>query len=476
MIAAFVDPDWIEDSYSMARETARPERHPGNPVITPGKMVGTVLRAPDGSWKMWYTAFHRIARADTGAPDYCSTICLAVSKDGLSWEKPELGLVEDEARRGNNIVLAGNQSDANGRRLTGFSGATELCVLDAASRDLPGIRGRYIAIYLTNPEGEEAGLYLAHSDDGLRWLRYKEGPIIKGWPDSHLQLFYDERAGCYALYLRPTVHAGPYWANRMAARAESPDLLEWTVPKIVLTTDDRDAPAGGTIDEGDGYPRGRDRQVYGMRVFPYCGMYLGLAQVYDVPSGRMWIELARSRDGLHWDREPRREPFIDIGAPGAWDSAMIGYTDAGVPNQANGMAHIYYSGFNLTHHQAVAAKNPGQSVRGIGLALMKADRFAGYLAGEKEGDLITRAFEFPGAPVTLNAGAASGSIAVEITDELGQPLPGFGRLQCESITSDGIAIPLSYTAGADYGRLRGRRVRLHVFARHAAVYGFNCAL
>ena len=61
---------------------------------------------------------------------------------------------------------------------------------------------------------------------------------------------------------------------------------------------------GALSGKGETSIRGRDRQFYGISVFQASGAYVGLAQVYDLPSGMTWIELCHSRDGLDWEREP----------------------------------------------------------------------------------------------------------------------------------------------------------------------------
>ncbi|MHB9108107.1 MAG: hypothetical protein ACYDCO_13700 [Armatimonadota bacterium] len=85
----------------------RPEKHPPNPVIPRGEegQPGThhtafpaVLR--EGSrWRMWYSASD-----GTGADG--TLIAYAESDNGLSWRKPDLGLVEYRGSRRNNLVDA----------------------------------------------------------------------------------------------------------------------------------------------------------------------------------------------------------------------------------------------------------------------------------------------------------------------------------------------------------------------------------
>ena len=80
------------------------ERHPEGPVVThgpPGSPDSTEVLSPnvffvDGEYRMWYLGADDNRRRRTGL--------YAVSKDGFRWEKPNLGLVEVNGTRDNNLV------------------------------------------------------------------------------------------------------------------------------------------------------------------------------------------------------------------------------------------------------------------------------------------------------------------------------------------------------------------------------------
>ena len=79
------------------------ERHPEGPVLTygpPGALDSTEIICPqvffiDGEYRMWYMGQGKDRRR---------RIMYAVSKDGFNWEKPNLGLVEYNGTKNNNIV------------------------------------------------------------------------------------------------------------------------------------------------------------------------------------------------------------------------------------------------------------------------------------------------------------------------------------------------------------------------------------
>jgi hypothetical protein len=68
-------------------------------VGTPrASLYGTVLHE-SGRFRMWYYS-RDLSPRDTGYT------CYAESVDGIHWEKPELGLVEVQGSRRNNIPIS----------------------------------------------------------------------------------------------------------------------------------------------------------------------------------------------------------------------------------------------------------------------------------------------------------------------------------------------------------------------------------
>src|SRR5688572_31542193 len=87
-----------------SKHTRQDPLHPNKPVVEIGKkgdpddrrirFYGTVLHV-DGEYRMWYAAN--------------SHICYATSRDGLSWQKPKLGLAPYNGSTANNIVTIDGQ-------------------------------------------------------------------------------------------------------------------------------------------------------------------------------------------------------------------------------------------------------------------------------------------------------------------------------------------------------------------------------
>lgn len=179
---------------------------------------------------------YTIAKRRTG-------LAYAQSTDGIHWEKPNLGLVDFEGSTENNLIL----TDVQG---TGV-------LYDAHDSDE---NRRFKLITLRELKGK-ASLCVAFSKDGIHfsellpWKAESQSPVPGG--DCHNQVFIDPRSGQYVLITR-------LWDNgvRVSAISHSHDFLDWTPPK--------------ELHRGSGF----NHQVYSMPVFPYHGLYLGLASIF----------------------------------------------------------------------------------------------------------------------------------------------------------------------------------------------------
>ncbi|MFN7918727.1 MAG: hypothetical protein U0Q16_01440 [Bryobacteraceae bacterium] len=160
-------------------------KHPGNPVLRRGPegspdfghaiLYGTVLH--DGrKFRMWYLGMSQ-RRVEKGqAPGYWRPMCYAESDDGVQWTKPELGLVEFNGNKRNNICLIEGEPFAL-TRVNDF-----LSILYEPHE--PDKRKRFKAAYIAHPqyddirggmskvgtkEGRVAAMVIATSADGLSW-------------------------------------------------------------------------------------------------------------------------------------------------------------------------------------------------------------------------------------------------------------------------------------------------------------------
>ena len=94
-------------------------------------------------------------------------------------------------------------------------------------------------------------------------------------------------------------------------------------------------------------------------------------------------------------------------------------------------------------------------------------------AGEAEGELVTNPLRFEDPGLFLNADAAHGQIRVEVLDEAGKAIPGFGKRDCVALERDAIRARVHWNSAADLSALRGKSIRLKFYIRQASLYSFG---
>lgn len=436
----FLDDYLIERAEGLERKVRQPERLP-NPVLD-SKRFGvtqpylTALRDPDTRrFRMWYNRGPAIWHAE--------------SDDGIRWREPRAAW--DLPRGyGASLVDDGGRGGDPRRRF-------KLANWQAT-------RGR------EDGPGDDGGMWVGFSPDGLRWAAYDRNPVLPTWPEGYgkwarhgvgdtVDVSYDPPAGLYRAAVK--VHAlaedgyapGPKAGKairRLVGMSTSEDFLRWERPWRILTPDAKD----------DGL-----LEFYGMGgVHPRGGLRIGLARVLrdDLPcdpggprDGIGYTVLATSRDGVAWHRF--REPFLDRSPErGGWDHAMA-WMSAAVP--VGDEVFFYYGGYARGHKIEPATE------RQIGLARMKRDRYAAMSPVRREGTLLTRPFVVPAERLTINAEATGGEVRVRVLGEdgtVGESTP---------VTCDGLAVEAGLQG--PLRTLRGKPARLEVRVRRAALFGLE---
>jgi hypothetical protein len=440
-----LDDDRIERSWNVKRVLQSVRKYPGNPIMRPEtpaegsgiNLYGTVLRDANGLFRMWYQGYA------VGQSAYHALY--ATSHDGVHWERPNLGLIEYEGNRANNLV------------------STDMALVNVIEdlRD-PDPDRRYKSLYFARMGQLAASrVCVAFSANGLQWNPHPGNPVIEGSSDTHTLLGWDEEAGCYVAYTRPGIRSVP-GSIRVIGRSTSPDFVHWSEPDIVLAPDDADPPA---------------LEFYGMPVFQHAGLYIGLPWAYhayrEEPPVRMEaevdVQLAFSRDGIRWQRLRDTRPFISRGGAGAFDARGI-YT-AKAPVRVGDEFWFYYGGAGAYHNDGSR-----RAAYSLGLAKIRIDRFVALEPegeGDEEGWLETTPFRCEGTRLTLNVHGAGGYVAVAVLDETGVQIPGYHRIDSVLVDGDGVALPVSWRERASLVELQGRSIRLKFYIHRAKLFAFT---
>ena len=333
----------------------------------------------DQVFKIWYKCV--LADKDVIAKmDGPSTIhdvgwylLYATSKDGITWDKPELGLHKFDGDSRNNIVA----------RDTPNAGVFK------DTHD-PDSARRYKMVY-------DVGLgepRVRFSADGMHWGEpIKAEGFSKQHGDTHNNAFWDERNGKYVWITKL------YLGERTIARFESDDFIHWKGGEMVLRS---------TIEEG------RAHQTYAMPAFRMANLYLGYTMMYHVGSGRtVDCELAWSPDGQRWQRVAPGVTFIPSGAAGSYDAGCV-YAMAGPAVAEGNELLLFYGGDHVPHLGWKRSCLPC-------LARLPVDHFAGYEQIDKSqpASLFTAQFTVTEEPLRITADAAGGQLSIAALDELG---------------------------------------------------------
>jgi hypothetical protein len=270
-------------------------------------------------------------------------LCVAFSRDGLTWEKPDLG-------DGNNIVMrsAGNPMNWGTFHCQSIS--------YDPNESNPAWRWKLLFWGRRDPD-LPPGFHFAGSADGLAWSPVLERPVITNANDAGSFGLPNPRAAEGArdssilLYQQtwrydpdlPVDRDNLDFMQRVISIWTVNDFpTQWVGPTQVIVPDDADAP---------------DLQFYWFVPFYSETGYYGLMNIHHTGDQTMDVQLMSSADGWTWQRELDREPLVPPGERGRFDCGMVHI--AARPVIWKGKVLLYYNGRATVHdHQQ---RHPTQS-------------------------------------------------------------------------------------------------------------------
>ena len=102
--------------------------------------------------------------------------------------------------------------------------------------------------------------------------------------------------------------------------------------------------------------------------------------------------------------------------------------------------------------------------------------FVSVHAGFEGGEMATKPLVFSGKSLRLNySTSAAGSVQVEVQDENGQAIPGFGLNDMTPLFGDELDAAITWGDSGDLSRLAGRPVRLRFVLKDADVFALRFA-
>ena len=404
-------------------------------------------------------------RGNAGFKDGTSgeVTCYAESADGKTWVKPKLGLHEINGSKDNNIMLANLAPYTH--NFAPFIDRRPGVPKEQRYKALAGLGGKY------------GGLSAFVSADGLHWQKMQEAAVItKGAFDSQNVSFWSEAEQCYVAYFR-VFTAGVIdektWKPkgvRWVSRATSKDFITWTdavqmtsdqpladhiyisqtnpyfnAPHLYISTAARFMPSKAVLDDQAKKAIAEDTKAYP-------------ALIQDCSEA----VLMTSRAGTTAYNRSFMEGFVRPGQDFRNWTSRSNYPACGVVQTGKSEMSLYVE------------RHYGQSTALLQRLTLRIDGFASLHADYAGGEMTTKPFTFTGKALHLNlATGAAGSVAVEIQDAGGKPLPGFTLADCKAISYDDIDRVISWKTGSDVSALAGKPVRLRWVLKDADVYSFR---
>ena len=466
-VQLFVDDYLVDTAEGVRRSVHQWKRHPANPVLQPDKpweyggnylnTYGSVIYdESEQVFKAWYWTMNA---EDSAVPtSNIKMMCYATSPDGIDWEKPHVGIYEFQGSTKNNIVLATRFEDKNSLPTLFTFGAMKTPWDPDPAR-------LYKAFFYERPPGAkyigpDDGAWSAVSPNGIHWTK-SDKPIMPDMGDT-VGFFYDSIHGRYVCFAKRYVDG-----DRSRFQCESKDFVNWTESRLILKSD------------------GEDNQpcdFYNNTGFVWGEMLLGWLQVFykhdDPYQHKLVLELIYSRDGLNWQRMPGREPVLDVGPDGSWDRTNQSAAN-GAPIVVGDQMYMYYGG-DIRYHGPRKGVDLGVTRGKVGVGILRRDGFVSMDATPSGGVLTTKPLlatfdRAEGSQIHLHVNVKSdnGHCRVELLDEMGEPMAGYGMKEADDIVTDSVQTTVTWKGESDIGQLVGRPFRLRFHLHNARLYSFR---
>ncbi len=393
------------------------------------------------------------------------TLCLAESRDGIHWTRPELGIVEFRGSTRNNLFL-------NEDMVREIGGRPSLsAVFKDANPECPP-RERYKIVIMGK---KPRGLYLLVSADGIQFrLRSPKPFTTTGAFDSQNLMFWDSVHGVYREY-----HRDFDQGVRGIMTAASKDPGRFPEPKWLQ------------------YPGASEQALYTNQVQPY----------YRAPHILMGFPMRYNDRG--WSPSMTQLPNLEARRYRSAQTQRFGttVTDAAFMTSRDGLSFnrwgeafirpgpsrqdtwVYADNFvfwGMIETKSHLEDAPGEisfyategywegSYTGVRRYTLRVDGFVSAQAPLSGGELLTKPLRFDGSRLEINfSSSAAGTLRIELQDVKGDPIPGYSLADCDPQFGDQLDRVVSWRSGTDISRLAGRPVRLRIKLQDADLYSFR---
>lgn len=389
---------------------------------------GTVCQVGDELW-MWYGG---VSDQDKKRSP---RLCLAKSKDGINWERSNLGLVEFNGNKNNNLI-----EFPNGGRTMG--------AVIFHEPDSPDATKRFKVAFIKGPERY---LSVAYSPDGVRWTESPDNPRTQVTIEPSGGVKWK---GAYYVNGQGLLNYSPYGygLNRMLGTHISYDFENWTEATVMGFRRDPLPPRPITR-QGN---RDGEQVHVGAALWNRESVIIGFyGQWHGNPNNDLrWVSIdigmVISHDALHFSEPIPDFRMIEAAGSVPW------YEPYGKPVPI-------YRAPALTQGQGFA--NVGEKTlfwfgiwglpsEGIHVAEWERDRL-GYLqpvlGAKKEPHVISAPVTVTGKDrrIKLNISGLKDSAGVKVSllDEQFREIPGYTAADCTGPRASGLRQLVTWTRG-----------------------------
>ena len=432
----------------------------------------SVLHDPQESlYRMYYHAWQIPTGVNGEEPTNPLTIAYRQSRDGIVWERPNLGICEFRGSKDNNIIL---DKMGDGSSCHDFSP-----FIDENPNAQPEARFKATGASLQS----DKGVWAYQSADGIHWRPMANGPVFtQGVFDTQNVSFWSVKEQQYVLYYRIFSEPG-FTGTRLVNRAVSKDFLHWTDEGTLVF------PQG----EGPSFLA----QYYVNQIKPYDRaphLYVGFPARYVDHGLTASVKLLPE-----WELREKRMTVAPRYGTAFTDSIFITSRDGKNFRQSNDVflapglrtRHNWSYGDNyIARHVVETASTTDDSPRELSLYAtesyfternsrlrrysLRLDGFSSLHAKLQLGEFTTKPITFTGPELSLNmATSAGGMVQVEIRHADGTPIPGFTREDCDLIFGDSLDRRVSWKGNPSVASLIGQPVVLRVWMREADLYSMK---
>ena len=427
---------WTEQKLGTVR------KHPDNPVMRPSGDPqtldshrvfngGTVLHDKDG-FKAWYSASN--PEGDWAKWWELLHFCYATSKDGITWEKPNLGQVEFKGNKDNNAlpgvnifmpVIPNPDSDDSAHRFVGYD---------------PGKGLRW------------------SSADGVHWQ--KQAITCKLLGKQPKWFVYN------SILHDPEAHPSRRWRAYGCMCPNEPPVRRTIAYAYSADGTNFFGPPENPIFQAE--TGGSWAKVHDVSVTRYKGHYV---MIYQTGNGYdQHLELAVSRDGEHFTRIHDGQAFIPQGKGDAWDR---GLHLPSRPLVLDNEIRLYYGAADYQAPEDPFDYERWKKCRmGMGLATLPLDgwtylrnrlnRHVGYIT-----TVPIAVEDLKGCVLTVNAEADADHylLAELLQGDSEDRIPGYEHENCDKMEKTGVEQPFSWKGKSGLDGVKAKRIRVRVIFR-----------